>query len=110
MDTMTIERIRRDLKGTPKFTDDLAEADIIDLPVTLRRFIGWILRERWVNCEQAGGLLGVTEKEARQLIADLAFHGLVEHVPTCGIPVYRVCLAPRSLKPPVGLLKRLEDA
>jgi hypothetical protein len=101
-----IHRIRKDLEtltGPP----DLTPAGFLGLPGTLRQFLWWIIVERAVTCEQAAAFLGESEDQARTIVRDLDTRGLIEQVPACGYPVYRVCLEPRRLRPPEELLRAL---
>jgi len=107
MDTLSIETIRPDLDSL-NISDDLTISDLLGLPGSLQRLIGWILRAGALGCEQAADFLRTTEREARSFLYEVAAHGLIEHVPTCGIPVFRVCLVPRRLRTPPELLEMFE--
>ena len=107
MERITIERVRADLK-TLKEPPDLTVAGILGLPEALRVLLCWIIRRRAVTCEQLAGFLEEEEEEACSLAAELVGLGFIEHVPVCGVPIFRVCLVPFSLKPPVELLKSFE--
>ncbi len=97
-----IESIRKDLTDLSDPVD-LTPAGFLGLPATLRRFLGWIILERAVTCDRMAVFLDVPEAEALDLVRDLEARGLIEHVPACGFPVYRVCLEPRRLRPPEAL-------
>ncbi|MHC1728444.1 MAG: hypothetical protein AB9866_20990 [Syntrophobacteraceae bacterium] len=75
----------------------LTIAEVLGFPGSLKRFLRWMIVTRAVDCEQVAGFLGETEQEAQSLIDKLVARGLIEHVPTCGVLVYRVCLTPRRL-------------
>ncbi|MEM5789399.1 MAG: hypothetical protein AAGU11_18970 [Syntrophobacteraceae bacterium] len=101
---ISIEQIRSELEKVDE-RSSLTVADLLGMPESLRRFLEWIVMARAVTCEQAAGFLEKTERETLSLIGELVARGLIEHVPTCGIPVYRVCLTPRRLWPPVEILR-----
>ncbi|MEN6439590.1 MAG: hypothetical protein ABFD97_13530 [Syntrophobacter sp.] len=99
----TLDRIREDLRevGT---VSDLTVAEVLGFPESLKLFLRWMIVTGGATREQVAGYLMQTEEESQSLIGELISHGLIEHVPTCGIPVYRVCLTPRRLGVPAGIL------
>jgi two-component system, OmpR family, alkaline phosphatase synthesis response regulator PhoP len=108
MGNRPISQIRADLEGMSEMLD-LTEAGLLALPGALKRFLGWIVVIRAATVEQAAGFLGETEDEAWSLLDKLVALGLIERLAVCGVPRYRVCLTPRSLRPPPELLKMLEE-
>jgi hypothetical protein len=105
---MLVGHIREDLENLPGPTG-LTPAAFLGLPAALRRFLWWIILERAVTCEHIATFLGESESEARALVRELDARGIIEQVPACGFPVYRVCLVPRRLRPPDELLIALND-
>jgi hypothetical protein len=98
-----IEQIVEELLELHEFPP-LTVTVIKTFPGHLGSFLRWIAARRAVTCEQAAEFFGTKDEDARSLIDELAAHGLIEHVPTCGVPVYRVCLVPRHLGVPLELL------
>lgn len=103
---MLIRKLRSELKDCGA-SSDLTPERFLSLPQNLRRFLWWIVLKRAVTLEQTAAFLGESEEASSLLIQELDAHGLVEHVPTCGFPVYRVCLSPRRLRPPEVLVRAL---
>lgn len=108
MDDISTGSLRKDLESVGETAHVTIEV-IMGLPDSLRRFIQWIARSGSVTCEQAGNLLGESERDAQSLLNEIATLGLIEHTPTCGVPVYRVCFSPRRLKLPPELSSMLSD-
>jgi hypothetical protein len=98
-----IEQIIEELRESHEFPP-LTVTVIKTFPGHLGNFLRWIVARRGVTCEQAAEFFGEAEEDARSLIIELAAHSLIEHVPTCGVPVYRVCLVPRRLRVPPELM------
>lgn len=84
---------------------DLAIADILALPEPLCRFLKWIILNRAATCEAAAKYLGCTGDEAAALLEELDALGLIERLPVCGEPRYRVRLRGRPLRAPFELLE-----
>jgi hypothetical protein len=103
-----IRHICKDLENLPSPADLTPDA-FLGLPAALRQFLWWIILERAVTCERIAAFLRESESEADALVKELDARGLIEHVPACGFPVYRVCLVPRRLRPPDELLTALND-
>ncbi len=49
-----------------------------------------------VTCREAASFLREAEQDTQSLLDEFIECGLIEHVPTCGVPVYRVCLTQRK--------------
>jgi hypothetical protein len=105
---MRIQHIHRDLENLPG-PADLTPGAFLGLPAALRQFLWWIIIERAVTCERIAMFLGESESEAGALVRELDSREIIEQVPACGFPVYRVCLVPRRLRPPDELLIALND-
>jgi hypothetical protein len=102
-----IGQIRKELE-TLSGPTDLTPGAFLGLPAALRRFLWWVILERAVTLERVAAFLGQSDGEAEALVRELDSRGLVEQVPACGFPVYRVCLVPRRLQPPEELSRMLE--
>lgn len=100
--SILIEQIIEELRELHEFPS-LTVAVLKTFPGRLGSFLRWIIARRAVTSEQAAEFFGTKDEEARSLIDELAAHGLIEHVPTCGVPIYRVCLVPQRLRVPPEL-------
>jgi hypothetical protein len=108
MGELPIEQIYRDLEGVCR-TPNLTVTDLLGLPNALRLLLRWIVLERAVTCERIADFLNATQDEAQLLVQELSALGLIEQLPICGWPRYRVCLNPRRLRPPLELLSLPEE-
>lgn len=102
-----VGQLRRDLKGMNSIRV-LTTAVVLSLPEALRLFLRWIILRRAVTNEEVAGFLATSEAEALSLINELDELGMIERLPTCGVPRYWVRLSPRRLRPPPELLNLTE--
>lgn len=102
------EQIEAELREV-KPSSALTLSEILGWPGSLRRFLLWIVEARAVDCERVAEHLGESILDARSLIGLLIARGVIEHVPTCGTPVYRVSLRPVRLYIPPEELKAMEN-
>ncbi|MCE5245026.1 MAG: hypothetical protein ABFD98_17380 [Syntrophobacteraceae bacterium] len=107
MERITIAQVLADLK-TLRALPDLAAPQVSGIPEALKALLRWMIQQRAVSCEQLAGFFGESETRAQFLAAELSARGLIEHVPTCGIPVFRVSLIPPSLNLPLDVLRKLQ--
>lgn len=87
----------------------LTLSEISGWPGLLRRFLLWIVEARAVDCERVAEYLGESMMVAQSLIGVLVARRIIEHVPTCGTPVYRVSLRPVRLYIPPEELKAMQN-
>lgn len=106
MERITTAQVLADLK-TLRELPDLASPRASGLPEALKALLRWMIQQRAVSCEQLAGFFGESETRAQFLADELSARGLIEHIPTCGIPVFRVSLIPPYLNPPLDVLGRL---
>ncbi len=107
MGKLSIEHVLDEIFGLC-LPPDLTAGGISAFPGSLRHFILWFIKFGPLTREQLAGFFG-KEEDVGHLLTELTARGLVEHVPTCGVPVYRVCLEPRRLAPPPELLDLFEQ-
>ena len=103
MEDNWLERLHEETLGLLQPFDPSVDG-IIRLPPALRHFSLWILRCGHATIEQMAEFLTSPQEEVRTLVEKLSHFGIMEHVPTCGVPVYRICLVPRTLRPPQVLM------
>lgn len=100
-----IARLQEEVAELEAKTPGLTIAEFLTLPVSLLRFLRWIVLNKAVTCEQAAAFLQEPENETAALVDELSAKGLMERLPICGEPRYRVCLLPRSIRPPRAVVE-----
>jgi hypothetical protein len=101
-----LREIRKDLETLDRPIELTAE-EFLTLPASLQKILWWIILERAVTIARLADFLNEPEDAAKALVKDLDTGGLIEQVPACGFPVYRVCLVPRRLRPPEELARAM---